>query len=267
MSVWIGEIQWMRRNGFAESARPDSEAAGHDRVPGRDREAERLSTSPAGLPAASARASRGGSFCPLPFATRSTIRSLSMADMVKRTASGDAQARGGDGGVLLRRSQRRARRRRAFICSTPVRSRPSAHRNKPTRRSSASRKRRFSNPHRRVALAYRVQSLAGGLDPVGSGGSPDRACHHGLVDDQRHRPPDSVSLDPPQEREAARKGQLVLLDDARDDSHRRTGSRAASAHWPRRRAGTPPALLFQRSPNRSRRDGGAASEGPAWPVW
>ena len=32
VSVWIGEIQWMRRNGFAESTRPDPEAAGHDRV-------------------------------------------------------------------------------------------------------------------------------------------------------------------------------------------------------------------------------------------
>ena len=36
VSVWIGEIQWMRRNGFSEIARPDPEAARHHRMPGRD---------------------------------------------------------------------------------------------------------------------------------------------------------------------------------------------------------------------------------------
>ena len=36
VSVWIGEIQWMRRNGFQESRDPILNAAGDDRVPGRD---------------------------------------------------------------------------------------------------------------------------------------------------------------------------------------------------------------------------------------
>ena len=33
VSVWIGEIQWMRRNGFSGGARSDFGAAGDDRVP------------------------------------------------------------------------------------------------------------------------------------------------------------------------------------------------------------------------------------------
>ena len=34
VSVWIGEIQWMRRHGFPRGPRPDPEAAGHHRVSG-----------------------------------------------------------------------------------------------------------------------------------------------------------------------------------------------------------------------------------------
>ncbi len=44
VSVWIGEIQWMRRNGFFGGAQPDPEAARHHRVPGRDPDAGRRGT-------------------------------------------------------------------------------------------------------------------------------------------------------------------------------------------------------------------------------
>ena len=40
VSVWIGEIQWMRRHGFREDRDPISEAAGHDRVSGRGADAD-----------------------------------------------------------------------------------------------------------------------------------------------------------------------------------------------------------------------------------
>ena len=33
VSVWIGEIQWMRRNGFSESRKPIPQAARHHRMP------------------------------------------------------------------------------------------------------------------------------------------------------------------------------------------------------------------------------------------
>ena len=48
VSVWIGEIQWMRRNGLLGSPRPDPEAARHHRVPRRDLDPGQLRTRMAG---------------------------------------------------------------------------------------------------------------------------------------------------------------------------------------------------------------------------
>ena len=48
VSVWIGEIQWMLRNGFAEVARPDLAAAGHHRMPRRGADAGRQGAGLAG---------------------------------------------------------------------------------------------------------------------------------------------------------------------------------------------------------------------------
>ena len=48
VSVWIGEIQWMRRHGFREDRDPIIEAVGHDRMPGRGVDAGRAGTGVAG---------------------------------------------------------------------------------------------------------------------------------------------------------------------------------------------------------------------------
>ena len=42
VSVWIGEIQWMRRNGFGEARDPILKPLDHHRVPGRDPDAGQL---------------------------------------------------------------------------------------------------------------------------------------------------------------------------------------------------------------------------------